>query len=55
MTRYKNRDRIESARYPHWNYAANGNYFVTICTCDQTWFFDRVLSGVMQLSEIGNI
>jgi hypothetical protein len=35
MTLYKNKYRIESIRLPNRDYAANGLYFVTICTRDR--------------------
>ncbi len=32
MTLFRNKYRIESARYPNWDYRNNGAYFITICT-----------------------
>ena len=55
MTRYKNKYRIESARHPGWDYAANGWYFITICTHDRQKFFGEIENGIMQLSAIGKI
>ena len=55
MTLYKNKYRIESTRLPHHNYAANGWYFVTICTKDKLWFFGDIVSGNIQFSAIGEI
>lgn len=55
MTLYKNKYRIESARKPGWNYAANGAYFITICTRNRQHFFGTIDDGIMQLSAIGEI
>lgn len=55
MTLYKNKYRIESTRLPHHNYAANGWYFVTICTKDKLWFFGDIVSGNIRFSAIGEI
>jgi len=55
MTLYKNKYRIESARKPGWDYAANGWYFVTICTRERQHFFGSIEDGMMRLSDIGGI
>jgi putative transposase len=55
MTLYKNRYRIESARKPGWDYAANGAYFITICTQNRRYFFGNVRNGAMRLSIAGEI
>jgi putative transposase len=55
MTLYKNKYRIESARCEHWDYAANGYYFVTICTQNRECFFSEVEGNEMYLSAIGEI
>lgn len=55
MTLSKNKYRIESARCQHWDYTADGYYFVTICTRDRQCFFGDVIDGKMQLSAIGQI
>ena len=55
MTLYKNKYRVESTRLPNRDYAANGWYFVTICTGDRQWFFGDVIDRQMQLSAIGEI
>ncbi|MBE9145957.1 transposase [Planktothrix mougeotii] len=55
MTLYKNKYRIESTRLPHHNYAANGWYFVTICTKDKLCFLSDIVSDNIQFSAIGEI
>ncbi|WP_242057776.1 MULTISPECIES: transposase [Nostoc] len=47
--------RVESTRLPNRNYAANGWYFVTICTSDRIHFLGDVITGNVQLSIIGEI
>ncbi|MCC5629383.1 transposase [Nostoc sphaeroides] len=53
--KFQGRYRVESTRLPNRNYAANGSYFVTICTSDRLHFFGDVITGNMQLSTIGEI
>ena len=55
MTLYKNKYRIESARYQNWDYTSNGYYFVTICTQNREYFFGDVMADKMQLSPVGKI
>lgn len=55
MTLFRNKYRVESARHPHHDYAAPGYYFVTICTRDRVHWFGRIVDGVMELNEPGNI
>lgn len=55
MTLYKNKYRIESARYQNWDYTSNGYYFVTICTHNREYFFGDVVADKMQLSPVGKI
>ncbi|MBW4597342.1 MAG: transposase [Brasilonema angustatum HA4187-MV1] len=55
MTLFKNKYRVESIRLPNRDYAANGYYFVTICTNERQWFFGDVINGQMHLSTIGQI
>ncbi|NER02917.1 MAG: transposase [Okeania sp. SIO3C4] len=45
----------KSTRLPHWNYAQNGWYFITICTSNRENFFGNITQGQMQLSNIGKI
>ncbi|MBW4622809.1 MAG: transposase [Cyanosarcina radialis HA8281-LM2] len=53
--RYQGKYRIESTRLPDRDYAANGWYFVTICTRDRQHFFGEIIASQMQLSLIGKI
>ncbi len=55
MTLYKNKYRVESIRLRDRNYAANGWYFVTICTHNRIWYFGNVENHEMKLSPIGKI
>lgn len=52
---FKDKYRVESTRLPNRNYAANGWYFVTICTRDRIHCFGNVINSEMQLSVIGQI
>ncbi len=51
MTRHKNGRK--PIRLPHRDYAANGWYFVTICTKHRVCFFGDIVDGFMELSPIG--
>ena len=54
--KFKGKYRIESTRLPDRDYAANGWYFVTICTKDCIYHFgNSVVSGKVQLTPIGEI
>jgi REP element-mobilizing transposase RayT len=55
MTLYKNKYRIASTRLPNRDYAANGYYFVTICTYKKFCYFGNIFNGQMQLSQVGKI
>ncbi len=55
MTLYKNKYRVESARLPSWDYAANGYYFITICTQNRECWFGSISEGKMKLSAIGGV
>jgi REP element-mobilizing transposase RayT len=55
MTLYKNKYRIESARYLNWDYTSNGYYFVTVCTYNRQSFLGNIIAGKMQLSDMGII
>jgi len=38
---YKNKYRVESARWKNWDYSSDGSYFITICTKNRrNWFGD---------------
>ncbi|PSF31344.1 transposase [Aphanothece hegewaldii CCALA 016] len=55
MTLYKGKYRIESTRLKNYDYAANGWYFVTICTGNHLCYFGDIVQGKMQLSALGQI
>jgi putative transposase len=52
---YRNKYRIESARYPDYDYTTPGKYFITICTKDQIPYFGKIRNGRMILSKTGII
>ena len=45
----------QTIRLKNYNYAANGYYFVTICTHEKQCYFGDVIDGEMHLSQIGKI
>ena len=53
--KFKGKYRVESTRLSNWDYAANGRYFITICTKNRVYFFGDVVTGKVQLSAIGQI
>ena len=53
--KYQNRYRIPSARAYWWDYRRSGAYFITICTHGRVPFFGAVQSGVVQLSDAGQL
>ncbi|NJL78768.1 MAG: transposase [Richelia sp. RM2_1_2] len=54
--KFQGKYRIESTRLPDYDYAANGWYFVTICTKDRIYHLGNgVVSGKVQLTPIGEI
>ena len=55
MTLYQNRYRIESARFPGWDYRSRGWYFVTICSHKRAQIFGTVKGAHVRLSQIGMI
>ncbi len=55
MDKYQNKYRIKKPRAAWWNYAANGIYFITICTDNREHHFGAVENGKMILSDIGLI
>ena len=62
---YKNKYRVESARWKNWDYSSDGSYFITICTKNrQNWFgesppvettFMTSPSYSLKLSPIGKL
>jgi REP element-mobilizing transposase RayT len=55
MTLYKNKYRSKSIRLPNRNYAANGYYFITICTSQKICYFGNIINHQMQLYSVGKI
>ncbi len=53
--KFQGKYRVESTRLPNRNYAANGSYFITICTKNRDHYFGNVVSGQVHLSVIGKI
>ena len=52
---YRDKYRVESTRLKGWDYAADGWYFVTICTRGRECFFGKIVDQRMRLSKIGDI
>ena len=55
MKRYNNKYRIPSARLTDYDYSANGDYFITICTAGRMRYFGKINKGEMILNEMGII
>lgn len=55
MTLYDGKYRIESARFPSWDYRSRGWYFVTICAQSHAHIFGEVENGEVLLSPAGRI
>ena len=55
MALFQNKYRIESARWPGWDYSSGGFYFITICTKPRNCFFGRIDHKKIVLSDCGNI
>jgi REP element-mobilizing transposase RayT len=53
--KYKNKYRIPSARLPGWDYSANAEYFITICTANRECLYGSIENGEMSLSKFGEI
>ncbi|MFH0833972.1 MAG: transposase [Patescibacteria group bacterium] len=49
------RFRLGSKRLQNWDYAADGFYFVTICTQNRENLFGEIRNGKMVLNELGKI
>ena len=52
---YKNKYRIQTARYLDWDYTSNAPYFVTIYTHNHKSYFGEIINSDIKLSEIGTI
>ena len=55
MPLFRNKYRVETTRLKHWDYAAPGFYFVTICTRGRELFLGNITKSKMMLSPIGGI
>jgi REP element-mobilizing transposase RayT len=55
MSLYKNKYRIESARWKGWDYRNAAAYFITICTKDRLPFLGNCTDGQMHPSDMGMI
>ena len=55
MPWFNGRFRVESIRLPWWDYAAEGWYFITLCTKGRKCFFGEVVDDGVRLSGIGEI
>jgi REP element-mobilizing transposase RayT len=53
--KFQNRYRIPSARLQNWDYSANAEYFITICTANRECLFGKIENGEMFLSGFGKI
>lgn len=53
--KFKNKYRIASHRLKHWDYSANGIYFITIITQDRICNLGEIKNGKMILSDFGKI
>lgn len=55
MTLYKDKYRVATTRLKHWDYAAAGCYFVTICTAHRQPFLGEITNQTMRLSDVGTV
>ncbi|AYO58293.1 hypothetical protein CO230_09300 [Chryseobacterium sp. 6424] len=55
MSLFKNKYRIESARWRNWDYTSAGAYFITICTQNRLHYFGKIENAEVKLSEAGEI
>ncbi len=55
MSLYQNRYRPTSIRFPTWDYACAGYYFVTLCSRHHQPIFGEIIGGEIVLSPIGEI
>jgi REP element-mobilizing transposase RayT len=53
--KFCNKYRSESHRFPGWNYAGNGMYFLTLVTQDHDFILGHIANGEMYLSDFGEI
>ncbi|MCY7350733.1 MAG: transposase [Cytophagaceae bacterium] len=55
MTFDKNKHQRRSIRWPTWDYAGQGSYFVTMCARNRACLFGEIRQDEMILSEIGTV
>jgi len=55
MTLFRNKYRVDTVRLRNWDYAANGCYFVTICSAQRRCVFGHISDGRVSLSRVGEI
>jgi REP element-mobilizing transposase RayT len=55
VTLFNNKYRIESARLKGYDYASQGEYFITICTGGMVEYFGNVVNDEMKRNDIGEI
>jgi REP element-mobilizing transposase RayT len=55
MSLYRNQYRIESTRYPGWNYAWAGWYFITTCVKDRLCCLSTISGEDSILNQYGSI
>jgi REP element-mobilizing transposase RayT len=53
--KFNNKYRIPAARLQGWDYSADAEYFITICTANHECLFGTIENGEMLLSEFGKI
>jgi putative transposase len=55
MQKFQGKYSIDSARAKWWNYANEGQCFITINSKDFKYIFGNVVNGVMILNDAGKI
>jgi putative transposase len=55
MQKFQGKYRIDSTRAKWWNYANEGQYFITINSKDFKYIFGHIVNGEMILNEVGKI
>lgn len=55
MQKFQGKYRIDSARAKWWNYANEGQYFITINSKDFKYIFGHIVNGEMILNDAGKI
>ena len=53
--KFCNKYRSDSHRFPGWNYAGNGIYYLTLVTQDHNFILGHIANGEMYLSDFGEI